>query len=184
VIIKQVVVKRSSYRFLDSTWREFCISVGRERLEVDIYTLQGEDAFSRQRTGNNVQARYCPITGMPTFGKLRPTAMRPVLNAVEERVHRIPQLIEIATREELSTLLEERRALLAALLLLSSGLLSLQPRSATCLKRGARDSSESSDDGAQQATDRTRHTGRIASGLSLCYSSDHVNADVAVLPSS
>lgn len=88
--------------------------------------------------------------------------MCPVVNAVQKRVHGVAQLVEVATREELSTLLEERGALCATLLLLLINRLSLQPGSVACLKPGSPDSSQASHDDAQQAADRTRHAGRIA----------------------
>jgi hypothetical protein len=91
--------------------------------------------------------------------------MRPIVNPVLEGVHGIPQLEEVATREYPLTILEERHALCLALLLLPSSLFSLQLGSAARLKPSSAESSQSSDEGAQQTRNRTRHGGRIA-GLS------------------
>ena len=55
-------------------------------------------------------------------------------------------MVEVTTREEPSTLF-----------LLSSGLLSSQPCSAARLKHGSSQSCEPSDDGTQEAANRTRH---------------------------
>ena len=136
MIPEEVFFKRFAYSFLDGTSSEFLALVGRKGLEFKIYAFQIQDAFGPQRTGNSVQACYFPVTRMSAFGKLSPPTIRPVLNAAEERVHGIVHLVEVATREELSTLF-----------VLSSSLLSPQPRSAACLKHSSSQSCEPSDDG-------------------------------------
>jgi hypothetical protein len=116
VVKEESLSKRFSYGSLDRELLEFSALAGGERLEFDIYTLQVQDVFGAQRTGENVQTRYFPVAGMYSFGKLMPCATRPVVNAVEERIHGVLKLVEVAAREEPS-----------ALFLLTSDLLSPQP---------------------------------------------------------
>lgn len=93
MIIKQILPKSFPYGFLDSTLGQPCIPAGRQSVEFDICAVQGQDAFGSQGAGNDVQARYFPVTGMSPLGKPGPAAMCPVVNAVQERIDGIPQLI-------------------------------------------------------------------------------------------
>jgi hypothetical protein len=88
--------------------------------------------------------------------------MRPVVNPVLEGVHGISQLEEVAARKDPPSILQEYRAFYLPLLLLPGSLLPLQRRRTTGLKPGSADGSQTSDEGAQQARNRTRHDGRIA----------------------
>jgi hypothetical protein len=54
--------------------------------------------------------------------------MSPVVNAMQERVHRIPKLVEVTTGKVSPTVLEKRGFLGAKVIFLSNSLLPLQPR--------------------------------------------------------
>ena len=87
MIIKQALSKGPPHGFLNSTRGKICVLTGRKRSKLDVYTLQSQDSLSRQRAGNDIQARYFPVTGMQALSVSRATAMCPVINAVQKRIH-------------------------------------------------------------------------------------------------
>jgi hypothetical protein len=107
--------------------------------EFNIYALQVQDAFSPERAGNGIQARHFPVAGKSSFGILEPAAVCPVVNPLPEGVHSIPQLEEVAAREDPPAILEECCVLRLPMLLLPGSLLPLQPRGTTCLKPSSAD---------------------------------------------
>ena len=149
------------YGLFDGVPREFCRLLRRDGMEFDMYPFQVQDAFGPERAGHGIQARHLPVAGKSSFGILEAATIRPVVNPVPEGIHGIRQLEQVAARQDLAAFLEERRALCLPPLLLPGRFLSLQLRGATCLKPGSAESGQTSDEGTQQARDRTRHDRRI-----------------------
>lgn len=99
---------------------------------------------------------------MSSFCESGSAAMCPIINTMQERVHGIAELVQIATGEELSSLLEKRHIFCATLFLLPNCFVPLEPRGVSPLKPGSADGSKTANESAQQAADHTRHDGRIA----------------------